>query len=78
MRGVPMSEQEESYDYRRYRQLLLQAGDEESRLRLIALLIHEKARDRLEAQRASDRAAMTAETVAKVLGHGRREVFQRN
>jgi hypothetical protein len=32
------------------------------------LLVQEKARDRLEAQRASDRAAMTADTVAKVLG----------
>ncbi|MBR0871257.1 hypothetical protein JQ633_12880 [Bradyrhizobium tropiciagri] len=77
-----MSEQETSheasYDYRRYQQLLLQAGDEESRLRLIALLIREKARDRLEAQRASDRAAMTAETVARVLGNGRREFSQRN
>ena len=70
--------QEANYDYRRYRQLLLQAGDEESRLRLIALLIREKARDRLEAQRASDRVAMTAETVAKVLGNGRREPSQRN
>lgn len=74
-----MSEQDDaSYDYRRYRHLLLQAGDEDSRLRLIALLIREKARDRLEAQRASDRAAMTAETVAKVLGNGRRELSQRN
>ncbi|WP_244484929.1 hypothetical protein [Bradyrhizobium tropiciagri] len=87
-----MSEQEASYDYQRYRQLLSEAVDEASRLRLISLLIAEKARDRLEVQRASDRDAMTAETVAKVLGtkglgtkglatkalgDGRREQFQR-
>jgi hypothetical protein len=81
VRGVPVSEQqttqEINYDYQRYRQLLSEAVDETSRLRLISLLITEKARDRLEAQRASDRSAMTAETVAKVLGNGRREQFQR-
>ncbi|MGX1107496.1 hypothetical protein AB7M47_005879 [Bradyrhizobium elkanii] len=78
MRGVPMSEQEATtYDYQRYRQLLSEAVDESSRLQLISLLIAEKARDRLEAQRASDRSAMTAETVAKVLGNGRREHLQR-
>jgi hypothetical protein len=78
VRGVPMSEQEATtYDYQRYRQLLSEAVDEGSRLRLISLLITEKARDRLEAQRASDRSAMTAETVAKVLGNGRREHLQR-
>lgn len=78
MRGVSMSEQEATtYNYQRYRQLLSEAVDENSRLRLISLLIAEKARDRLEAQRASDRSAMTAETVAKVLGNGRREQFQR-
>ncbi|WLA52306.1 MULTISPECIES: hypothetical protein [Bradyrhizobium] len=73
-----MSEQEATtYDYQRYRQLLSEAVDESSRLQLISLLIAEKARDRLEAQRASDRSAMTAETVAKVLGNGRREHLQR-
>ncbi|MGY2806514.1 hypothetical protein GPL21_04310 [Bradyrhizobium pachyrhizi] len=73
-----MSEQEATtYDYQRYRQLLSEAVDESSRQRLISLLIAEKARDRLEAQRASDRSAMTAETVAKVLGNGRREHLQR-
>ncbi|TWC05514.1 hypothetical protein FBZ93_103531 [Bradyrhizobium macuxiense] len=77
MRGVPVSEQEATYDYQRYRQLLSEAVDETSRLRLISLLISEKARDRLEVQRASDRSAMTAETVAKVLGNGRREQIQR-
>jgi hypothetical protein len=35
---------------------------------LIALLIEERARERLAAQRVSDRAAMTATTIAKVLG----------
>nr|WP_229176828.1 hypothetical protein [Bradyrhizobium ivorense] len=88
-----MGEPETSYDHHRYRRLLAEATDETSRLRLIDLLIREKARDRLEAQRASDRRAMTAETVAKVLGtnvpgskpftikvlsSGRRELIQRN
>ena len=73
-----MSEQETSYDYHRYRQLLSEAVDESSRRRLIDLLIREKARDRLEARRTSDRVAMTAETVAKVLGNGRREEIQRS
>jgi hypothetical protein len=60
--------QEATYDHHRYRRLLSEAVDETSRRRLIDLLVQERARDRLEAQRASDRAAMTAETVAKVLG----------
>jgi hypothetical protein len=38
---------------------------------LIELLIAEKARDRLAAQRASDRAAMTAASISKVLGTSR-------
>ncbi|QPF81604.1 hypothetical protein IC762_17395 [Bradyrhizobium genosp. L] len=74
-----MGEHEASYDHYRYRQLLAEAVDETSRLQLINLLIREKARDRLEAQRASDRTAMTAETVAKVLGnYGRRVHFPRS
>jgi hypothetical protein len=78
VRSVPVSEQEASYDFQRYRQLLSEAVDETSRLQLIDLLIRERARDRLEAQRTSDRVAMTAATVAKVLGSGgRRESFQR-
>ena len=68
MRGVPMNEQETGYDYDRYRQLLAAAVDDGSRQQLIELLIREKARERLEAQRSSDRGAMTAATVAKVLG----------
>jgi hypothetical protein len=63
-----MRKQDGEYDYHRYRQLLAGANDEHKRLALIALLIEEKARDRLAAERASDRAAMTAMTVAKVLG----------
>jgi len=63
-----MRKQDGEYDHRRYRQLLAEASDERKRLALIALLIEEKARDRLAAERASDRAAMTAMTVAKVLG----------
>ena len=63
-----MRKQDGEYDYHRYRQLLAEASDEGKRLALIALLIEEKARDRLAAERASDRAAMTATTVARVLG----------
>ena len=65
--------QEATYDYHRYRKLLAEAVDETKRLELIDLLIQEKARDRLEAQRTSDRVAMTAQTVAKVLGASRRD-----
>lgn len=63
-----MSKQEAGYDYHRYKQLLAEAVDETKRLELIDQLIKEKARDRLEAQRTSDRVAMTAVTVAKILG----------
>jgi hypothetical protein len=71
-----MSNQEAGYDYNRYKQLLAEAVDETKRLELIERLIREKARDRLEAQRISDRVAMTAVTVARVLGSGgRREQF---
>ena len=67
-----MSKQEAGYDYHRYRKLLSEAVDETKRLELIDQLIREKARDRLEAQRTSDRVAMTAVTVAKILGPGAR------
>jgi hypothetical protein len=67
-----MREQDTGFDYRRYRQLLAEAVDEKKRLALIDLLIEERAKERLEAQRASDRAAMTASTIAKVLGTLRR------
>ena len=68
--------QEAIYDYQRYKQLLAEAVDETRRLELIEIIIKEKARDRLEAQRMADRVAMTAMTVARVLGPGgRRESF---
>jgi hypothetical protein len=59
------------FDYHRYRQLLAEAVDEKKRLELINILIEERARDRLAAERASDRAAMTAATLANVLGSHR-------
>ena len=59
------------FDYHRYRQLLAEAVDENKRLELINILIEERARDRLAAERASDRAAMTAATLANVLGNHR-------
>jgi len=66
--GRAMSKQETSYDYHRYKKLLAEAVDDTKRLELIDLMIREGARDRLEAQRTSDRVAMTAVTVAKILG----------
>lgn len=63
-----MSKMESSYDYHRYRKLLAEAIDETKRLALIDQLIQEKARDRLEAQRTSDRVAITAVAVARILG----------
>jgi hypothetical protein len=63
-----MRKQDVNFDYHRYRQLLADAVDENKRLALINLLIEERARDRLAAEMASDRAAMTASTIAKILG----------
>ena len=72
-----MSRQDAGYDYHRYRNLLAEAVDDDRRLELIDLLIKEKARDRLEAQRTSDRVAMTTVTVARILGaSGRRDNFK--
>jgi hypothetical protein len=72
-----MSKQDAGYDYHRYRNLLAEAVDDDRRLELIDLLIKEKARDRLEAQRTSDRVAMTTVTVARILGaSGRRDNFK--
>ena len=71
-----MDKQEADYDYVRYKQLLAEAVDETKRLELIDILIRENARDRLEAQRAADRVAMTVMTVARVLNPGgRRDRF---
>ena len=66
-----MSKQDAGFDFHRYRQLLAEADDETKRLALIDLLINERAKERLEAQRASDRDAMTATTIARVLGTSR-------
>jgi len=66
-----MRKQDVGFDYRRYHRLLTEADDEDKRVALIELLIEEKARYRLAAQRASDRAAMTAHTIATVLKAGR-------
>ena len=62
-----MRKQDAGFDYHRYRRLLAEAVDETKRLALIDVLIEERARDQLEAQRASDRAAMTADVIATVL-----------
>ena len=66
-----MRKQVAGFDHHRYRQLLAEAVDEQKRLAFIDLLIQERARDRLRAERASDRVAMTAATIATVLGTSR-------
>jgi hypothetical protein len=66
-----MRKENVGFDYHRYRQLLAEAVDENKRLELINILIEERARDRLAAERSSDRAAMTAATIANVLGSQR-------
>jgi hypothetical protein len=66
-----MRKQDAGFDFHRYRQLLAEAVDEKKRLALIDLLIEERAMDRLEAQHASDRDAMTATTIARILGTSR-------
>src|SRR6202022_3055098 len=66
--GRDMRKQDAGFDYHRYQQLLAEAVDENKRLALIALLIEERARDRLAAQRESDRGAMTEKPIAKAVG----------
>jgi hypothetical protein len=66
-----MRSQDTVFDYHRYRRLLSEAVDDDKRMALINLLIEEHAREKLAAQVASDRAAMTASTIAKVLGASR-------
>ena len=66
-----MRQQDQTFDYGRYKCLLAEAVDEPKRLALIQLLIEERAMDRLAAQRAAEREAMTAMTVARVLGNSR-------
>jgi hypothetical protein len=60
-----MRQQDLRFDYHRYKQLLAEAADEKKRLALINLLIEERAKERLAAQGASDRATMN---ITKVLG----------
>jgi hypothetical protein len=66
--GREMRGQHTEFNFDRYQQLLAEADDEAKRLALINVLIEERAKERLETQRASDRVAMTATTIAKVLG----------
>jgi hypothetical protein len=66
-----MRKQDTGFEYARYRQLLADAVDEKKRLALIDLLIEEHAMERLAAQRASERAAMTVTKIANVLGSRR-------
>ena len=66
-----MGKTDAGFDYHRYQQLLAEAVDETRRLALIDLLIEERARERLQAQRTSERLAVTARTVAAVLGTSR-------
>ncbi len=66
-----MRDQDTGFDFHRYRQLLAEADDETKRLAFIELLIKERAKERLEAQRASDQDAMTAITIARVLSTSR-------
>lgn len=65
-----MSEKND-FDYRRYIELINQATDEEKRLALIELLIEERAKDRLAAHLAGERAAITTSAIARVLGSAR-------
>lgn len=62
-----MPGQHAEFDYGRYRRLLAEAVDDRKRLAFIDLLIEERARERLEAQRASDRVAITLATITTVL-----------
>lgn len=66
-----MTKMDQGFDYRRYRTLLAEAADEPSRLALIDLLIEERARERLKAHSTSERLAITAKTVASILGASR-------
>ena len=58
-----MRQQDLRFDHHRYKQLLAEAVDEKRRLALIDLLIEERAMERLAAQRASDREAITTTRV---------------
>jgi hypothetical protein len=69
-----MLDQDAEFDFRRYRQLLAEAVDEEKRLALITLLIEERAKDRLEAQRAADQVVVTATTIAQMLSSSKSDI----
>ncbi|MGY3615118.1 hypothetical protein [Bradyrhizobium sp. USDA 10063] len=71
MRSVPWVNRTRATTIIDTRDCWREAVDDSKRLELIELLIREKARDKLEAQRTSDRVAMTAQTVARVLGTSR-------
>jgi hypothetical protein len=62
------AERDAGYDFNRYRKLLAEAVDEQKRLAFIDLLVQERAKDQLEAQRLAERKAMTVTTIARVLG----------
>jgi hypothetical protein len=49
-----MNQQDQEFDYPRYRNLLAAAVDEPKRLALIKTLIEERARDKLAAHLSSD------------------------
>ena len=66
-----MNKQDAGFDHHRYRNLLSEAVDEPSRRALIDLLIEERARERLKAHSTSERLAITARTVASILGTSR-------
>jgi hypothetical protein len=70
--GKTIRKQDAGFDYRRYQQLLAEAVDEQKRVALIDLLIEERARERLQADRAANRASLTSTTIANVLGTSRR------
>ncbi len=67
-----MRHEDLGFDYHRYRQLLAEAVDEKRSLELINLLIEERAKERLAAQRASDHATMMATAVGALLNNARR------
>lgn len=69
--GVRRMDQVAEYDFDRYRKLLVEAVDEPRRLALIDLLIRERAMDRLKRHLVTGREAMTARTVANILGTSR-------
>lgn len=66
-----MAKPDAGYDFHRYRKLLAEAVDEPTRLAFIDLLIEERARERLQAELTSERLAVTAKTVASILGTSR-------